>query len=236
MRDSSTEEIQLLKQTAPVLVIDDSGSGRVLADYTLNLLPLPSGILNDSKPDTSLFLYGYNFSEGINLLKEKNSFKKDIDVAVYTGYNPSTDLTALIKKSIPDTADSVLLAGGGAVCLTGKSSYSGSEYAEIISRTKIIITHFGLTMFEAYACGCSIVALNPTKYHDSLTDIVRDDFNIIYSSDYDSFSPENLYEIIDSKLKNYDAVEISADKILNKINSGTENFIKYIEKILKLIP
>jgi hypothetical protein len=232
MRDSSTEEIQLLKQTSPVLVIDDSGPGREYADHAVNLLPLPSRILNDIKPDTSLFLYGYNFSEGIKLLKEKDFFKKDIDIAVYTGYDPSSELTALIKKSIPESAQSVLLAGGGAVCLTGKSSLFESGYAEIISRAKIVITHFGLTMFEAHACGCSIAALNPTEYHNTLTDTVRDDFNIIYSSEYNSFSPENLYQIIDTELQNYNTPEISADKILNKISTGTENFIKYIEKII----
>jgi len=232
MRDSATEDIQLLKQIAPVLVIDDSGPGRESADYTVNLLPLPSGILNNIIPDTSLFLYGYNFSEGINLLKEKKSFEKNIDVAVYAGYNPSSELISLIKKSIPESAISVLLAGGGAVFLTGNISPSEFSYTEIISRTKIIITHFGLTMFEAHACGCSIAALNPTAYHKTLTDTVRDDFNIIYSSEYDSFSPKNLYKIIETKLQNYDAVEISADNILNIINSGAENFIKYIEKIL----
>ena len=41
MRDSSAEDIQLLKEKAPVLVVDDSGPGNMSADYIITLLPVP---------------------------------------------------------------------------------------------------------------------------------------------------------------------------------------------------
>ena len=231
MRDSSSEEMQLLKQAAPILAIDDSGEGCEYADYAINLLPAASGNLNKIRLEKSLFLYGYNFAEGIALLNEKNDFKRDIDIAVYAGYEPSPELLSSIKKSIPDSFNSVLLTGGKAVNFTGEILKTEIPYAEIISRSKIVITHFGLTMLEADACGCKIAALNPTAYHSSLTDLVRKEFDIIYSSEYKNFAPDALKKEVESESVYNTEKDFSPSDIINKINTSTENFIKYLEEI-----
>ncbi len=232
MRDSTIEDIHVLEKIAPVITIDDSGAGRSTADYAVTLLPVPSENSNHTKPDTSLFIYGYNFTEGIKLLGQKKSYSRDIDIAVYAGYDPSPELISSIIKSIPESAVSVLLYGGRSILLTGDSFPSEIPYAEIISRTKIVITHFGLTMFEADACGCSIAALNPSGYHNKLTEMVSTDFKIIYSSEYESFSPDELKKIIIKELNIFNNKDISVSEILEKINRGTENFVKYIERIV----
>ncbi|PKL16784.1 MAG: hypothetical protein CVV49_14385 [Spirochaetae bacterium HGW-Spirochaetae-5] len=214
MRDSTIEEMNSLRRIAPVLAIDDSGMGRDFADYAVNLLPVPSVNGSAVKPETSLFIYGYNFTEGISLLKSNSSFTKDIDVTVYAGYNPAPKLISSIRESIK-----------------GNFLKTETPYAEIISRSKIVITHFGLTMFEADACGCKIAALNPTEYHSKLTEIASDDFNIIYSAEYNSLSPEILKKKIETELKKNTETIISPEEILKKINNGTENFIRYINSI-----
>jgi len=231
MRDSSVEEMQILKQTAPVLTIDDSGPGQKSADYAVNLLPVPSEVSDNIKPETSLFLYGYNFTEGIGHLQKNKFLKKDIDIAVYAGYDPPAEIISLIRKSIPEYSFSILLADGRAILLTGETLPSGITYAEVITRTRIVITHFGLTMFEAHACGCKIAALDPTAYHKTLTETVSSEFNILYSSEYKSLSTSELYIVLQNELKNYTVKNISAENILKKINSTTENFIKYINTI-----
>lgn len=232
MRDSSIDEMNRLRLTAPVLTIDDSGKGKDCADFTISLLPLPADILNYTKPETSLFLYGYNFAEGISLLQNNESFIKDIDITVYAGYNPPSELISLIKRSIPESASSVLLKKGKPVNLNGEILKSETSYAETISRSKIVLTHFGLTMFEADVCGCKIAALNPTSYHSRLTDIITTDFNVIYSAEYSSLSTDNLKIAIDNELqKNTDEILFTGD-ILKKINNGTENFINYIKTII----
>jgi hypothetical protein len=232
MRDSTIEEMDSLRRIAPVLAIDDSGDGRDAADFTLSLLPVPSEILNFAKPETSLFLYGYNFAEGISLLKKTDSIEKDIDVTVYAGYNPDPELINLIKESVPESAFSVLLKEGKANNLKNNIIKTETPYAEIIARSKIVITHFGLTMFEADACGCQIIALNPTLYHSKLTEIVSSEFNIIYSAEYDTLSSEDLMSIVETGLTTDRNVIISPEIILKKINNGTDNFIRYIEKII----
>lgn len=231
LRDSSAEEMQLLKQSGPVLTIDDSGEGRKYADYTLSLLPVPSENLKNTRPDKSIFLYGYNFTEGITLLNKKKHFKRDIDVSVYAGFAPSPELLASIRKSIPDSFNAVLLAGGKAVNFTGEILLSETPYAEVMSRSKIIITHFGLTMFEADACGCKIAALNPTEYHSSLTDTVRKEFNIIYSGEYKNFAPDALKKAIETGLAVTAEKDFLPSEIKNRINTSTQNFIKYLEGI-----
>lgn len=228
MRDSSPEEIMRLKKIAPVLSIDDSGPGREYADFTLNLLPVPSGIVKNTEPEISLFLYGHNFTEGISGLINRHSIEKNIDVAIYAGFNPEPELISQIRKSIPDNASSVLLANGKAVSLSGDSLPHELTYAGTVSGTKIMITHFGLTMFEAHACGCAIAALNPTEYHNSLTDMVKHEFNVIHSSAYDTFSPETLKCTIEKELMNKSGNKISAADILKKIEWCTENFINYL--------
>ncbi len=231
MRDSTFDEMNSLRGIAPVLTIDDSGMGRDFADYIINLLPVPSDKGSAIKPDTSLFIYGYNFTEGISLLKNTNSIIKDIDITVYAGYNPATELVSSIRESIPEYANSVLLKEGKAINLNGNVLETETSYAEIISRSKIVLTHFGLTMFEADACGCKIAALNPTLYHSKLTETVRSDFNIIYSSEYKTLSPESLKNRIKTELKQNAGTSISLAEILKKINNGTDNLIKYIEKV-----
>jgi uncharacterized protein YjcR len=88
-------------------------------------------------------------------------------------------------------------------------------------------------MFEAHICGCKIAALNPSGYHNSLTDLIYDDFSIIYMSDYTSFMADEMFNIIDQNLKIIDDKVIRIDSILKKINSGNKNFIKYIKKIFR---
>ena len=68
MRDSSEEDIKFFKKTAPVLVIDDTGPGRLFADHVIDLLPNP---VNRIVPE-KMFLYGYNFISEINTMKTRS--------------------------------------------------------------------------------------------------------------------------------------------------------------------
>lgn len=235
MRDSSPDEMKFLKNIAPVITIDDYGLGGDSADYTINLLPLPLENSRNNKPDTSLFLYGYNFTEGVKLLSKKNIFKRNIDVTIYAGYDPSPELVDSIRESIPDHISSVILKKGMVFPFTGNFSQREISYTEILFRTKIIVTHFGLTMFEADACGCTIAALNPTKYHTRLTESVSDDFKIIYSSEYDIFLPYDLKKIIIHELMNFTDKKISPTGVLKKISAKTENFLDFLNKIINTI-
>lgn len=233
MRDSTRDEILSLKMIAPVLAIDDSGEGAEYADHSINLLPIPSERSVHSAIDRSLFLYGFNFAVGIDSLRRREFRGRDIDVSVYAGYDPSDELVSSIKGSIPEGAVSVLLALGKASPLTGQFNPDGIDYAEVISRSRVVVTHFGLTMYEGNACGCSIAALNPTLYHSSLTKTVAEIFRIIYISEYDSFNPEQLRASIKHELDNFTDRKISPSDTMSEIITSTTNFMWYLKDILK---
>lgn len=231
MRDSSVDEILLLKKAARVLAIDDSGQGNSVSDYTISLLPAPSDTHKPVKPETSMFLYGYNFSKGIKTLAGKKISGRNIDVAVYIGHDPSQELVAEIKKAIPISTNSILLTGKEPVVLTGDVALTGTCYAEILCRTKIMVTHFGLTMFEAHVCGCGIVALNPTAYHSTLTEMMKDKFQIFYSAEHNSFSHVRLHDSIRDVLNFSAYKKVSIINILNIINKYKDNFTLYLKTI-----
>jgi len=232
MRNSTKQEILSLSKTAPVLAIDDAGEGKSQAAYSINLLPLPSSSSSVVDPDYDKFIYGYNFTNGVKNLKNRKISERDIDITVYAGFTPPPSLLNQIGKSLPSNSRAVILSSGKPVVLTGAPLVEEISYAEILARTKIVMTHFGITMFEAHISGCMIAALNPTAYHSELTETVRKEMKIINASEYSKFDPVIMSDDLILNLKKYNLTNISADEILNRINRGLENFTGYIYKIL----
>ncbi len=232
MRNSSEEEILSLSKIAPVLAVDDSGTGRNHAAHSINLLPQPSSEPAGPHIDNEKFLYGYNFTRGIESISINENNKRDIDIAIYAGFNPPEALLPLIEKSIPDNSRAIIFSSGSPVVLTGEPLPEKSTYAEILTRTRIVMTHFGITMFEAHICGCMIAALNPTPYHSQLTSSVMNKIKIIHSIEYNTFAPLIMNDALTLNLKKNSDTGISKDDIIKRINSGRENFTQYIYKIL----
>jgi len=231
MRDSSGSEILSLSKIAPVLAVDDAGKGKALAAHSINILPLPSP--GEAIPaDMEKFLYGYNFTRGIESIPEERGAERDIDIAIYTGFSPPPGILPLIERSLPGDARSVIFSSGRPVLLTGKPLAGEPSYAGILTRAKIIMTHFGITMFEANICGCMVAALNPTPYHGKLTSLVMKDMSIIHSAEYGTFDPVLMNDDLLQNLKKKGGLCIPTGDIINRINSGRENFTKYIYKIL----
>ncbi|HOP64010.1 MAG TPA: hypothetical protein PK358_12010 [Spirochaetota bacterium] len=232
MRDSSKEEITSLKSIAPVLAVDDAGEGRSSADHYVDLLPNKISGSNEPGFYTEKFIYGYNFTEGIKNLSGADPVSRDIDITIYAGFNPPEELLTKISKSIPESTKAILLSSGRPVVLTGEPLHEDVSYAEILTRSRIVMTHFGITMFEANICGCIISALNPTPYHGELTALIEKEMRIIHSALYSDLDPVILSEDINMNLKKNLAAAVSFNDILERINIGLENFTRYIYKIL----
>ncbi|HEY1406141.1 MAG TPA: hypothetical protein VF857_05985, partial [Spirochaetota bacterium] len=179
MRDSDREDIFALKKTAPVVVIDDCGDGRLLADCAIDLLPNlihpPFAPTFDAAP----FLFGYNFTRAITMLDDQ-SFEKDIDLVVYTGVAPSPEYQSFITRLVPESWR-ILIADGTecALCSEGKKTGEIASYAESLLRSKILLSHFGISLFEGKLCGCALASVNPTAYHSALADLVRDSMGVV---------------------------------------------------------
>jgi len=162
MRDSTEEEIQQLQAIAPVIVIDDCGKGRPLAFRAIDLLPnIYATTSNSFAAGNDLFLYGYNFYESLQELP--STVDKDIDCFLYASTFDSQHLIT----AMGNTFRYVCSNGNEVISNTGYTSLQHGAHS--IARSKVVITHFGITVYEAMLCNCNCILLNPTTYHQKLS-------------------------------------------------------------------
>lgn len=227
MRDSTAEEINSLKKNSPVLVIDDTGPGRELADHVLDLLPNP---VNRSVPE-KMFLYGYNFISEIRTMKTE-VVAKDIDVAIYAGYKPDPGVIENIKATIPSDASIVLFSYGRPQLISEKKVPADTGYTDLLLRSRILITHFGITMYEGDLAGCRILAVNPTTYHSELTGMVTDKLNVVPAGEYANIDHKLVYNEIAHTMKTAGFQIISKSSIRERININFDYFSRIFNNII----
>lgn len=176
-RDSATEKIAEYKQIAPTLVIDDNGTGRKLADWSVDLLPNPQ---NKGKYSPEFFIFGYNFWQDVVSLKGRQ-IEKQYDFAIYPGPVLDNRFYSDIMGLLPEKSRAVFLLGDDSFVLENLERAplpQKANYAELLLSANNLITHFGITLFEGRLCNSRVFTINPTKYHSQLTDYVTDKKNI----------------------------------------------------------
>ncbi len=170
MRDSASEEILKLRQKAPVLVIDDMGPGSKNANFSLNLLPSPEGKSDDPSYRPGAFLYGYNFASALQKM-EHRTIKRNIDISIYCGADPTEDTISYFKSLIPENFSACLLRDNSGVPLTSSTKLKpGISSTEALLSSRILLTYFGITLYEGFASGCRLAVADPGDYHNRLTE------------------------------------------------------------------
>jgi len=180
MRDSDKDEMDRLQKIAPVLALDDAGPGGSLADHRLNLLPSPPGAQNDRDYNPSLFLYGYNFARSLKKL-ENRQLQRSIDLVIYPGANPSEKTLARYRDLIP-SGKSAGFFYNNLFQVTGSQSLPQkleNSFAGILLSSRVLLTYFGISLFEGHAAGCRLGVLDPGDYHNSLTSQI--DWSTLYN-------------------------------------------------------
>ncbi|MBP7582450.1 MAG: hypothetical protein KBA61_00350 [Spirochaetes bacterium] len=171
MRDSTEEQVSVLRSIAPVCVIDDRGPGRELADHVLDILPHPDppGV----KAVAGSFIYGCNFLQSLKSL-DGRIVKKSVDFVVYAGAVPDDAGAEKLLSLLPVGASWYLLGRGAPLFRDGRGEVEPARagYAEILLSSRVAVTHFGLFLYEASVSGCGVVAVNPTAYHSGLADCI----------------------------------------------------------------
>ena len=227
MRDSSADEIKSLQQTAPVLVVDDTGPGRVGAAHVIDLLPNP---LNSRVPG-KIFLYGYNFVSEIKSLRTE-VIAKDIDVAIYAGYKPEPSVVESIYKLIPADASVVLFSRGRPSILSEKKVGIDSGYTDLLLRSRVLITHFGITMYEGDLAGCRVLSVNPTPYHSELAGMVTRILNVVPAGEYGKINNKLVYSEITHCMQRSGLKIVSRGSISERININFNYFMKVFNTII----
>lgn len=231
MRDSSVEEIKSLKRIAPVMVIDDCGEGRGQADEAVDLLPNLK-FSSSLKPfDEMPFLFGYNFYSAVKALLPGDKLPKRFDFCFYAGADPTVEYISFVKSLLPSTVSAIIVDGKKTLLYEhGKTTESDIQYPEPVLFSENLISHFGITLFEAYLCGCNVFTINPTLYHSQLSDtatVELTNFGI-----YPDINTEKAKKDLKASVSIHRKV-MSADELKNQVVRHTERIFKFIEPFMK---
>jgi hypothetical protein len=228
IRDSTSEEMRALLRIAPVVAIDDCGSGRNLATHAIDLLPNPL----DSAPRNDLFLFGHTFTESIRAITKKRIIKT-IDVALYCGYRPAQHTIDHLLSLVPRELTCAILAGNDSRFIKrGQAFALTCSCAEALLASRVLISHFGITLYEGHLAGCRIVSINPTPYHARLVDKIGPELNPVNLGIIPVEDPLDAAMIILKAARNPLINSIETAMVLEQINGKLRNFLSKLSEII----
>lgn len=226
MRDSTLEEMSALRRIAPIIAVDDCGPGRNTATQPIDLLPNP----HDTVPRNDLFLFGHNFTETIRAIDMK-TIDKTIDVALYCGFRPAPETVQSLLSLVPEELTCALLAGDDSRIIEGKKSVPlPCSFAESLLASRVLVTHFGITLYEGHMSGCRIVSANPTAYHASLVDKVDPELNPVNLGILPVPDPSHAASIILKAARNPLVNYIETSMILEQITGRLRSFLSEVSE------
>jgi len=230
MRDSTVEEMEELRKQGPVVALDDLGPGSGRADVQINLLPMP-----DSEPAArdravpECFLYGYGFLSSLERVGGK-PLPREVDFAFYPG-DGGDEYISFVLSLLPPKASCVVLGRKGPR-LFRKGAFVESpglkEYAETLLTARVVISHFGITLYEARAAGCEVVSLNPTDYHSRLSDRAPLALNMLNLGTRESIRKEEAAALLKSRLASAREERADPKKVLEDVRSRLDAFCAFL--------
>ncbi len=235
-RDSTTEEMRLLQQIAPVLTIDDAGAGRFLADHVVDLLP---NLLHQDpdqkefyKPD--MFLFGAGFLQSLKS-SSRNHLSRDYDYALYPGLDASPDHLDFLRSLIPKDCTSLILQGTSSYLSVNnvREPFPPLTYAEALLSSKVMMSHFGITLYEAQAAGCHLVALNPTDYHSRLCGLAQSSLPMHNLGTKENLDIDEARTILREVLQERSMNTSTPRRILELAQKRLQTIAEYIRGLMK---
>ncbi|MGB4268477.1 MAG: hypothetical protein WBK20_04770 [Spirochaetota bacterium] len=224
MRDSSKEEIEQLRAIAPVIVIDDCGEGRHYATAAIDLLPNIYGkTANTFESTVPLFLYGYNLYQ--SLLQAEAIISKDIDCFIYATTFDATVLCDILGKHYS------FVCSDGNTFTTNTALLSRTNYSNLIAHSKVVISHFGISIYEALLCACHCIILNPTAYHNELSHTLQNTTMLVH---HQLYNHEHIPQII-GILKNFleqAHTHVDTAHCISTIQTNLKNFYDALRLII----
>jgi spore coat polysaccharide biosynthesis predicted glycosyltransferase SpsG/SAM-dependent methyltransferase len=167
-RDTTKKELFSLTERAPVIALDDLGAGRFHAHCTVYALPTVEKIGGNLSGLQYLVLD----QELQSVTGDREAFGYG-DVVVSFGGSDPHGLTGRVVTALNHLDLRPLVVRGPFFTHpepTGDFELveSPRSMAETLSRAGVLITSFGMTLFEALALEVPVVLLNHTPYHERL--------------------------------------------------------------------
>lgn len=234
MRDSTVDEIERLKIFGRVLVIDDNGEGREHADFIIDLLPNPGKSSKESIfISNDIFIYGFSFLQSLIKLKD-NIVKKEIDLSIYPGCDVDEEYINFYTYLLPKGSSFAVLKGDNSYLQKGREIHNigHKSLGEIILSTKVVLSHFGILLYEGFIAGCRLISINPTIYHSKLADMAKGTLNIFNLGVWNNIDKVNASIEIQRIMSDPVCNSISIKEVYIKVITKLEMFYKYLIKLI----
>ncbi len=171
LRDSDRQMMDRLAGLAPILAVDDCGVGRLRAHVTIYSIPTLEGYRGNYQGSEYIILDSRieNMREIESLPIGQEKISGDPVIVSFGGSDPY-NLSATVVGVLNSIGVKPVLIRGpffkfpppeGDCYVIEKPQ----ELYRIIGRGGVVITSFGMTMYEALYLGVPVVLFNHTKYH-----------------------------------------------------------------------
>lgn len=173
LRDTSYEEMEFYKKFGPVISFDDMGIGGQISD--INICTLPR-IKEYSKNRYNFDGLEYLILKKIKLKNNKSPNNPPKNILITFGGSDPEKLSSKIAKIFTELEYRVTLIIGPFFSEDIKE-FENCEIIEnvenlnvYIEESDLVVTSFGLTFFESMIINRPALLINPTNYHDKLTE------------------------------------------------------------------
>lgn len=241
LRDTTVEEMDFFNFLGPTISVDDMGEGGQNSYINIRTLPSLTNKNYKFNYDGLEFLFIDRQSYLNKILKKDQSGEVNKVLISFGGSDPlgmTVDLLRNFVKS--EYLVSIIVGPFFKHIIEEKENikliYSPESIKEHIAESDLIITSFGMTFMEALLCGKPVIIINPSEYHDRLTENFGYPYLIKFSDDRAGKSINILVNDMIEKMKN-DGVFIqnSSLKPFYELPYG-KSFDSIINTILKSQP
>jgi 2-polyprenyl-3-methyl-5-hydroxy-6-metoxy-1,4-benzoquinol methylase len=181
-RDTHPKLMRSYARRAPVVALDDRGAGRRFAHVAVFSLPTVEGYRGN--------FTGPGYIPLDQAVREKGSprreeMKKSSEVVVSFGGSDPHNLSAVVTRALNLIGIRPVVVRGPLYRHDmGNGSFhpvdSPHSMAAILAGSRVLITSFGMTLYEAMYLGVPVILLNQSHYHDKLAAGVDGVYNLGY--------------------------------------------------------
>ena len=233
IKNTPIDFVRKIKEYAPVITLDDIGEGSDAADISIYSLPT----INE-KPANYNSLKYLIFDTQIDPYNKDSWSKKVKKILVSFGGSDPENLSSIIirlGKLYPNNIKWNFVRGPFNANKWSNGNYhtvhKPGKLFSLIEDSDLVITSFGMTAYESAVIGTPVLLLNPTEYHEQLTERAGI-FNSLgkYSK---SAEGDNINEIVSNFsnfLNNYNELIDKAEAAKKGID---KNGIKRISSIIR---
>jgi spore coat polysaccharide biosynthesis predicted glycosyltransferase SpsG/2-polyprenyl-3-methyl-5-hydroxy-6-metoxy-1,4-benzoquinol methylase len=228
-RDTTSAEMFNLTEVAPVIALDDRKGGHLHAHVTVQAMPSLDGITGN-----------YTGSDFIVLdpafCGATRFGKRGEGVVVSLGGTDPHDLSGLVTRALNRIGIRPILIRGP---LHSHKPPAGEyellenpkDMVGVLCRAGLVITAFGMTLYEALYLGRPVLLLNHSAYHEELARTIPGLTSLGY---HGSLKEATLADRLSEALSDREGLESVAQDLSNLVDArGVERLIAVIQKSLQ---